>query len=558
MFSSKTIRSHFPSNDPSSERAVFQPSLPTDRPDLDGNGSTKKQMKRFHLLAAGVLPVAIFLTVWPEMMQLVHRWNKGDNSYCYLIVPLLFYLCWEQRRTGAKSDPGGTPVGFAFSELTWCAWGLIPVLFANALLIVGRLGSVETLLLIGLWLSVVGVTHLLYGKRIKHLWFNLLILAAIVPLPPFINRMLTFKLKLAASSLSVTMLRWFDIAVLQDGNIIDLGITRLQVVDACSGMRYLLPMFVLALLIGHFFCRGMWRRVLLLVLVPPLSIFINALRIFLTGLLLINGHEQTAQNVFHDFAGLVLFLLSAGLLGGIALGLKRLGKPFQAKFLHDHGRVSSGGYRPVLLTMLACLMFMGGGWAIEAVPTDRTALHRDSLALFPLRVGPWAGKRKSLPPESLDRLATDDYGYITYRHKTTGNYLHLLIPYYAYQDTGKTVHAPQSCMLGTGWALASSVDRIIEDSADAQTKVRGIVWRQGDARILAGYYFLQRGRVITSPWLNKFYLIWDGLTRQRTDGALVRAELQLQPGQSMDEAWSLLADFYKAIWPLLPRFIPGK
>ena len=558
MFSSKTLRSHRRSDDLSSEPAAFRPSLPTDHPEANRNGSPGKSMKRFYSLIAGILPIAIFLTAWPEIMQLVSRWDKGDNSYCYLIVPLFFYLCWGQRRIRAKSVSGETPVGFAFSELTWCAWGLIPVLLANALLVVGRLGSVETLLLIGLWLCVVGVAHLFYGKRIKHLWFNLLILAAIVPLPPFINRMLTFKLKLAASSLSVAMLRFFDISVLQDGNIIDLGITRLQVVDACSGMRYLIPMFVLALLIGHFFCRGLWRRVLLLVLVPPLSVFINALRILLTGLLLINGHEQMAQNVFHDFAGLVLFLLSVSFLGGIALGLKRLGKPFQSKPVHDHGNVYPGGYRPAILTVLACLMFVGSGWGIDAVPAGRTELHRDRLAQFPINVGPWAGTRKTLSPESLDGLASDDYSYITYRHNVTGNYLHLLIPYYTYQDTGKTAHAPQSCMLGTGWALASSDDRVFEDRPDQQIKVRTIIWRQGNASLLAGYYFLQRGRVIISPWLNKFYLFWDGLIRQRTDGALVRAELQLQSGQSMDEAWSLLSEFYKTIWPLLSCYIPGE
>ena len=179
-------------------------------------------------------------------------------------------------------------------------------------------------------------------------------------------------------------------------------------------------------------------------------------------------------------------------------------------------------------------MFIGSGWAIDAVPAGRAEPHRNTLANFPLNVGPWVGTRKSLSPQSLEQLATDDYGYITYRHQTTGNYLHLLIPYYTYQDTGKTAHAPQSCMLGTGWALTSSADRVIEDEADVPDKVRTIIWRQGDARLFAGYYFLQRGRVITSPWLNKFYLFWDGLTRQRTDGALVRAELLLHHGQSLD------------------------
>jgi hypothetical protein len=59
------------------------------------------------------------------------------------------------------------------------------------------------------------------------------------------------------------MLRVSGVSVFQDGNIIDLGITQLQVVDACSGLRYLIPLLLLGLLVGHFFSKGLWRRVVL-------------------------------------------------------------------------------------------------------------------------------------------------------------------------------------------------------------------------------------------------------------------------------------------------------
>jgi exosortase len=105
---------------------------------------------------------------------------------------------------------------------------------------------------IELWSCVVGITFLLYGRRIRQFMYPLLILAFIVPLPPYINKVVTFQLKLAASSLATLMLRFSGVSVFQDGNIIDLWVTQLQVVVACSGLRYLMPLFMLALLIGYF------------------------------------------------------------------------------------------------------------------------------------------------------------------------------------------------------------------------------------------------------------------------------------------------------------------
>ena len=78
---------------------------------------------------------------------------------------------------------------------------------------------------------------------------------------------------------------------------------------------------------------------------------------------------------------------------------------------------------------------------------------------------------------------------------------------------------------------------------------------KGKSKIL-GYFFFMRGRVITSPWMNKLYLMWDSFSRQRTDGALVRAEMVVAPGQSMDDAWVELAGFIAGMWEVLPKYVP--
>ena len=74
--------------------------------------------------------------------------------------------------------------------------------------------------------------------------------------------------------------------------------------------------------------------------------------------------------------------------------------------------------------------------------------------------------------------------------------------------------------------------------------------------MLGSYFFFQRGRVIISPWLNKLYLVWDAMTRRRTDGALVRVELLLRPDQSLDEGYRLLNGFVADLWKILPQYVP--
>ena len=69
--------------------------------------------------------------------------------------------------------------------------------------------------------------------------------------------------------------------------------------------------------------------------------------------------------------------------------------------------------------------------------------------------------------------------------------------------------------------------------------------------------FAQRGRHMTNEYLVKWYLFWDGLTRSRTDGALVRLVTPLGRDEPESAADQRLGDFMRRIYPLLPRFVPS-
>ena len=565
------------------------------------------EKNRWLMYALPMLILACFaIAFWPALMKLEKQWSAGDNSYCYLIVPLFLYLLYD------KKDR------FSFAEFSWSLWGLVPVVFSVLLIIVGELGSVRALMFMGIWGCVVGLCVMLYGKRTRQLIFPLLILFFIIPLPPFVNQVLTFKLKMAASKLSVWMLRVVGVSVLLEGNIIDIGVEKLLVADACSGLRYLMPMILMAILVAYFFVKGLGQWAILLFLIVPLSVFINAVRIWISALLTANGHPELAQNLFHDFSGWLMFMIAGVILVAVALILRKIGAKGRGqksevrnqksgsmdqgeeRGTKDEGRgkmdespmcsvvphlsevyppsaapeatravilppsvsikpnanQADGWLKPILITAILCLIFAGSGWALKQIPSSNNPPRRMSFEHFPMTIGEWHGKREYISQEILNSLWADDYVTAWYFKDGSPNMMYLLIPFYNYQATNHTAHAPQACILGGGFSLTRSKEHKIRVSPDREIKIMTMIMEKGETRLLGSYFFLQKGRVITSPWMNKFYLIWDGITKQRTDGALVRAEMTVAPGQFMEDAYDELEGFIVKLWPILPKYVP--
>jgi EpsI family protein len=210
----------------------------------------------------------------------------------------------------------------------------------------------------------------------------------------------------------------------------------------------------------------------------------------------------------------------------------------------------------VAITAILCLIFVGSGQALQRLPSARNLPERTSFETFPMAIGEWRAERDYISQEILDNLWSDDYVSATYFSENKKNNIHLLIPFYEYQGTRHTAHAPQSCMLGGGWALISSRDRVLTSAAGVEFPIMTTVWEKGGTRVLGSYFFFQRGRTITSPWMNKYWLMVDAFTKQRTDGALVRAEMAMAPGQSIEEAYQVLGEFIGQVYEILPEYVP--
>lgn len=477
---------------------------------------------------------------------LIWRWNGDDNSYCWLVPAVVGYMLWQGRSRYFPLCPRG---------------GVLPSLLIFLLLgcsyLAGLLGSLETLVYGAMWLGAAGLAASFGGWRaLRRLWFPLLILLFAVPLPAFINRLLTFRLRLLSTALSVRLLETLRIPAFADGNIIDMGVTKLQVVDACSGLRYLMPSLLMALLLGYFFHSRVWQRIALVFLSVPVTIVSNAVRIALTGVLVAYVSPEFGQGFLHDFSGWLVYMVSILLLGLASWGLKRL-QPAAPRREPGPGtcwldasvwpRIVAGG-----LIMLAASV------SGQLLLHRQAAPERLSFKSFPLQIGDWRGKRFYLDKDVLDELWADDYVTGTYRNEKTGNVLHLLVSYYERQTTEHTAHAPTSCLLGGGWDLAAkrTLDPVPERGRDFS--VAQLQLQKPGLVVLSNFWFQQRGRIITSEWINKLRLVTDSLTMGRSDGALVRVELYVNPNQSLAAGQALLDTFDGQLQQLLKAHVPGR
>jgi len=148
---------------------------------------------------------------------------------------------------------------------------------------------------------------------LRALAFPLFLLFFMVPIPAVIYNSITFPLQLLASKVSTQALDVLQIPVLREGNVMELAEQKLNVVEACSGIRSLLSLTFLSLVYGYFFESKTWMRVALFAATIPIAIVANASRVTLTGVLT-EYKPELAEGFFHTASGWVIFMVALAIL----------------------------------------------------------------------------------------------------------------------------------------------------------------------------------------------------------------------------------------------------
>ncbi|HEY7532698.1 MAG TPA: exosortase, partial [Nitrospiraceae bacterium] len=330
-----------------------------------------------------------------SLAYMVHQWIIDDNYGHGFFVPFISaYLIWHCRRHVSVLPSDGH------------SWGIVCILVGGLFYVLGDLGTVYSLLHLSLWMLGCGLVISAVGLApVRQLWFPIVYLLTMIPLPQFLYQGLSSRLQLLSSAIGVGCLQVIGVTAYRDGNIIDLGPIQLQVIEACSGLRYLFPLMSLALVCAYFFHARLWKRVFLVLSSIPISIGLNGFRIAMVGLLVDLYGAGAAEGFLHLFEGWVLFLISIGILWLEMVVLSWMDRPAASSTASiwwpimrhpstEHhepctSAKTSFSYATYLLASGLILIIVLG--ASRIVHRDEHIPSRLTFVDFPMRITSWSG-----------------------------------------------------------------------------------------------------------------------------------------------------------------------
>lgn len=448
--------------------------------------------------------------------------------------------------------------------------GLVLVVFSLIFGGLGILAGIDDIVAYALILWVGGMFLISWGWHIGwRFWPGVVHLALMLPLPGVIYYKTTTYLQFVSSELGVWFLKILSVPVFLDGNIIDLGVTRLHVAEACSGLRYMFPILSFSYIFAALYQGPGWHRVLLLVSAVPIAILMNSIRIAVAGIIVQHYGNDWLEGFTHFFEGWVIFLACIVMLFGLARLLLFIHP--QRPTLTEALDLDTANIMPQLARLqyvrpskamigaaLAGIIALGG---MMAMP-DRGGIApaRDQFALFPRNFGAWQqdGPRIMLTEGVANTLGADDYHQVNLTNPEATAPVGLFMAWYDDQSKGG-VHSPEICLPGGGWEIAwlERTDVTAQMGSATPFSLNRAIIQQGDARMMVYYWFQQKDRRIAWDFAAKYWLMVDGITTGRTDGALVRLTTAIRPNETDGDAEVRLQEVLQEINPSLSRFIPG-
>jgi exosortase D (VPLPA-CTERM-specific) len=287
-----------------------------------------------------------------------------------------------------------------------------------------------------------------------------------VPLPHGVFLSLSGELQLLSSKVGVYLIETLGISVYQEGNIIELGTYKLQVEEACSGLRYLYPLMSLSFVTAYFLKTSYWIRLFVFLSSIPLAIIMNGVRLGLTGLLVEYKGADIAEGFLHYFEGWLIFLFSITILFCEVWLFARI---FYQKSLRDVLMIelpttsercayNSNIFRSKPFTVVVFVLAISAIFRLCLSMPDlqekiypETPPYKMDFSSFPLELGEWQGIRGELKKWEIEMLKHTEYIIADYRNNAN-EVVNLYAGFWASKQRGGP-HRPEICLTGGGWQI---------------------------------------------------------------------------------------------------------
>jgi len=229
--------------------------------------------------------------------------------------------------------------------------------------------------------------------------------------------------------------------------------------------------------------------------------------------------------------------------------------------------------------LTAILLLIGTLGFLQSSSKNEELRSNKAFEQFPLQLAEkWQGRELGLDEKVLDVLKLSDYMMRVYvpnvaqggeeselseredqkkQMESVGSPLPvwLYVGFYQSQRTGATYHSPKNCLPGAGWQFMESDFVTLTMPDQAKITVNKVLIQKGLEKQVILYWYHDRGRVIASEYWAKGYLVWDAMTKNRSDGSLVRISVPVKDG-SVQEAFDQGTAFLRDLWPVLLEYMP--
>jgi len=268
----------------------------------------------FTHLGFGSFALASIILFWRVLSGLLSYSLNQESASHVLLIPFVtaFLLFTERRRIFSvvrSSIAAGAALILVGGMIYWAGKPAVSFL------------SWETLALVCVW---IGGFVCFYGTAAaRESAFPLLFLLLMVPLPDAVLAWAIHLLQQGSTEVAYLLFKLAGVPVFRQGFILSVPTVTIEVAVECSGIRSSIALFITSLLAAHFYLRKPWKILVFVLLVFPLTVVKNGIRITTLTLLSIYVNPSFLHGSLHRDGGFVFFLLALVLLLPALLLLER-------------------------------------------------------------------------------------------------------------------------------------------------------------------------------------------------------------------------------------------
>lgn len=462
---------------------------------------------RLPALFAGLALLAILGIYLNTALSMVAIWERSETyTHGFLIFPISLYLIWRHRTEVADLAPAPN------------YWFVLPLLALGFIWLLSHLAGVLVSAQYALVAALPLIVALILGARVlRRFAFAFAFLLLAVPFGEvFIPYLINF-----TADFTVLALKLSGIPVFREGNLFSIPSGNWSVVDACSGMRYVIASFTLGTLYAYLSYRSTKRKLLFVLVSLILPVFANGMRAYMIVMI---GHlsgMKYAVGVDHLIYGWVFFGFVMLLLFWLGSFWREDHLPAPDRIPHGLNAAQGGGAslnRVAFAAMISVIAF--GSWPLLAAYVDRAPQARVAPALqLPAQIASWQASDRpiaSWKPSVFNAAAQASQTY-----QNGAMRVRLSIYYYRAQGNGKQMVSSTNVMANESdkdWTTVGETTRQLGAPAlqVIQSRLRGT-----NQYVLSWHWYWLGDRYLTNPYVAKMLQARDKLLGRGDDGAII-------------------------------------